>query len=167
MSLHTPQLEGAVSAEGLSIGIIVSRFNTEITEALLEGALDALERHGADKKKVRVIHVPGAFEIGSVAACMADSGQYDAIVCLGCVIRGGTAHFEYVCQGVTEAMGWVVQRGDIAVGNGVLTVDNEEQARERIGGAHGHKGAEAALTAVEMARILASLKCEFSGGAIG
>lgn len=167
MSLQAPQMEGTVNAAGLSIGVIVSRFNAKITEALLTGAIDALKRHGADEGRVRVVYVPGAFEIGSVAACMADSGSYDALVCLGCVIRGETAHFDYVCQGVNEAVGRISGRGDIGVGNGVLTVDSEKQARERIGGAHGHKGAEAALTAIEMARILASLKCEFSRGALG
>jgi len=167
VSQFAPQLEGSVNAAGLSIGIIVSRFNSSITEALLVGALDALKRHGADEGRLRVVHVPGAFEIGSIAACMADSGRYDAIVCLGCVIRGETAHFDYVCQGVTKAVGRISRRGDIGVGNGVLTVNTEAQARERIGGVHGHKGAEAALTAVEMAHVLASLKREFSGEVIG
>ncbi len=167
MSLHAPQMEGTVSAAGLSIGIVVSRFNAAITDVLLEGALDALKRHGADEDQVRVVYVPGAFEIGSIAACMADSGRYDAIICLGCVIRGETAHFDYICQGVTEAVGRISQRGDIGVGNGVLTVNTEAQARERVGGAHGHKGAEAALTAVEMACLLATLKHGTTGEAVG
>ena len=104
------------------------------------------------------MHVPGAFEIGTIAAKMVATGRFDAIVCLGCVIRGDTAHFDYVCQGAMDAIGKIAQRGDVGVGNGVLTVDSEEQARERIGGAHGHKGEEAALTAVEVARQLQALE---------
>ncbi|HKJ83793.1 MAG TPA: 6,7-dimethyl-8-ribityllumazine synthase [Mariprofundaceae bacterium] len=157
MSLDAPHLSGHVDARGLSIGIVVSRFNGEITRALLDGALSALEAHGASESDIRVVHVPGAFEIGTIAMAMAETGRYDAIVCLGCVIRGGTAHFEYVCQGVTDAVGRVAQRGDVGVGFGVLTVDSEAQARARIGGAHGHKGEEAALTAVEVATLLKQL----------
>lgn len=157
MSLCAPHLAGTVNASGLSIGIVVSRFNGEFTEGLLKGALAALEMHGAKDEDIRIIHVPGAFEISTIAMAMAESGRYDAIVCLGCVIRGGTAHFEYVCQGVTEGVGRVAQRGDVGVGFGVLTVDSEAQARERIGGVHGHKGEEAALTAVEVATLLKKL----------
>jgi len=157
MSLDAPRLSGAVDASGLHIGIVVSRFNGEITEALLEGAVNALKEHGANDSDVRVVHVPGALEIGTIASRMAQSGQYDAIVCLGCVIRGGTAHFEHVCRGAMDAISTVAQRGDIGVGNGVLTVDTIDQARDRVGGRHGHKGAEAALTAVEMARLIADL----------
>ena len=158
MSLDAPHLAGNVDAAGLSIGIVVSRFNATITEALLEGAVAALKLHGADESSLRIVHVPGAFEIGTIAARMADSGKYDAIVCLGCVIRGDTAHFDYVCQGAMDAIGRVAQRGDVGVGNGVLTVDSIEQARARVGGSHGHKGAEAALTAVEVARLLQELE---------
>lgn len=154
MSLDAPHLAGNVDATGLKIGIIVSRFNNDITEALRSGALSALLEHGAKEKDIITIDVPGAFEIGTVAAKMANSGSFDAIVCLGCVIRGDTAHFDYVCQGAMDAIGSIAQRGDIGVGNGVLTVDTEEQAYERIGGAHGHKGEEAALTAVEVVRQL-------------
>jgi len=154
MSLDTPRLSGSVDANGLHIGIVVSRFNEEITEALLEGAVRALKEHGANDSDLRVVYVPGALEIGTIASRMAQSGQYDAIICLGCVIRGGTAHFEHVCRGAMDAIGSVAQRGDIGVGNGVLTVDTIEQARDRVGGRHGHKGAEAALTAVEMVGLL-------------
>ena len=158
MSLDAPHLAGHVDASGLSIGIIVSRFNADITEALLAGALSALKEHGSNDEDVTVVHVPGAFEIGTIAAKMVATGRFDAIVCLGCVIRGDTAHFDYVCQGAMDAIGKIAQRGDVGVGNGVLTVDSEEQARERIGGAHGHKGEEAALTAVEVARQLQALE---------
>ncbi|GMR00308.1 MAG: 6,7-dimethyl-8-ribityllumazine synthase [Zetaproteobacteria bacterium] len=154
MSLDAPRLGGAVDASGLRIGIVVSRFNGEITEALLEGAVNTLKEHGASDSDMRVVHVPGALEIGAIASRMAQSGQYDAVVCLGCVIRGGTAHFEHVCRGAMDVISNTAQRGDIGVGNGVLTVDTIEQARDRVGGRHGHKGAEAALTAVEMAHLL-------------
>jgi len=160
MSLDAPHLAGNVDASGLRVGIIVSRFNADITEALLLGALSALKEHGGSDEDLTVVHVPGAFEIGTIAAKMADSGRFDAIVCLGCVIRGDTAHFDYVCQGAMDAIGKIAQRGDVGVGNGVLTVDTVEQARERIGGAHGHKGEEAALTAVEVSRQLRTLDGE-------
>ena len=157
MSLDAPHLAGNVDATGLSVGIIVSRFNGDITEALLVGALSALKRHGSQDENLTIVHVPGAFEIGTIAAKMANSGRFEAIVCLGCVIRGDTAHFDYVCRGAMDAIGQVAQRGDVGVGNGVLTVDSVEQARERVGGKHGHKGEEAALTAVEVARQLQAL----------
>ncbi|WP_240923877.1 6,7-dimethyl-8-ribityllumazine synthase [Mariprofundus ferrooxydans] len=151
MSLDAPHLMGNVDASGLRVGIVVSRFNADITDALLTGAVSALKEHGSRDEDLMVIHVPGAFEIGTIAAKMANSGRFDAIVCLGCVIRGDTAHFDYVCQGAMDAIGYIARRGDIGVGNGVLTLDSVEQAIERIGGSHGHKGEEAALTAVEVA----------------
>ncbi len=156
MSLDAPQLSGTVDASGLYIGIVLSRFNEEITETLLQGAVNALKEHGANDSDMRVVRVPGALEIGAIASRMAQSDQFDAIVCLGCVIRGGTAHFDYVCRGAMDAVSAVAQRGDAGVGNGVLTVDTVEQARERAGGRYG-KGATAALTAVEMARLLKEL----------
>ncbi|NWF39129.1 6,7-dimethyl-8-ribityllumazine synthase [Mariprofundus sp. NF] len=158
MSLDAPHLAGNVDATGLNVGIVVSRFNNEITEALLSGAVSALLEHGSSEENMTIIHVPGAFEIGTIAANMANSGRFDAIICLGCVIRGDTAHFDYVCQGAMDAIGKVAQRGDVGVGNGVLTVDSNEQAYERIGGVHGHKGEEAALTAVEVVRQLQALE---------
>ncbi|OIO68252.1 MAG: 6,7-dimethyl-8-ribityllumazine synthase [Zetaproteobacteria bacterium CG12_big_fil_rev_8_21_14_0_65_55_1124] len=154
MSLDAPQLAGSVDASGMHIGVIVSRFNEDITDALLDGARSALLEHGAEESDIHIVLVPGALEIGTIAARMADSGRYDALVCLGCVIRGGTAHFEHVCRVSMDMIAAVAARGDIGVGNGVLTVDTHEQAVERIGGAHGHKGAEAALTAVEVANLL-------------
>ncbi len=154
MSLDAPQLAGQVDATGMRIGIIVSRFNEDITEALLGGAQQALLEHGAVAGDVDVVHVPGALEIGTIAARMANTENYDALVCLGCVIRGGTAHFEHVCRIAMDMIADIGMRGDIGIGNGVLTVDTHAQAEERIGGAHGHKGAEAALTAVEVAMLL-------------
>ncbi|RLL51940.1 6,7-dimethyl-8-ribityllumazine synthase [Mariprofundus sp. EBB-1] len=154
MSLDAPHLAGNVDASGLKVGIVASRFNADITEALLSGAVSALKEHGCAESDMVISHVPGAFEIGTIATKMADSGRFDAVVCLGCVIRGDTAHFDYVCQGAMDAIGKVAQRGDIGVGNGVLTVETHAQALERVGGAHGHKGEEAALTAVEVVRQL-------------
>jgi len=157
MSLDAPHLTGSVNATGMRVGIVVSRFNDAITAALLLGAQTALREHGCDDASMTVVHVPGAFEIGTIAMAMAKSGRFDAIVCLGCVIRGDTAHFDYVCQGAMDAIGAVAQRGDVGVGNGVLTVDTLAQANERIGGAHGHKGEEAALTAIVVASALKDL----------
>jgi len=154
MSLDAPQLSGQVDATGMRIGLIVSRFNEDITEALLAGAEQALLDHGAVQSDLHIVHVPGALEIGTLAARMADSGRFDALVCLGCVIRGDTAHFDHVCRIAMDMIADVAMRGDIGIGNGVLTVDTYTQAEARIGGAHGHKGAEAALTAVEIAMLL-------------
>ncbi len=158
MSLDAPHLAGNVDAGGMRVGIVVSRFNSDITEALLDGAVSALKEHGSRDEDLTIVHVPGAFEIGTIAVKMADCGRFDAIVCLGCVIRGDTAHFDYVCQGAMDAIGRVACRGDVGVGNGVLTVDTLQQALERVGGAHGHKGEEAALTAVEVAQQLKALE---------
>jgi 6,7-dimethyl-8-ribityllumazine synthase len=158
MSLDAPSLEGTVDASGLRIGVVAARFNEAITNALLDGAVKALIQHGADESQINVVRVAGALEIGTVAQRMAKSHAYDVIVCLGCVIRGGTAHFDYVCQGAMDAINHITERGDLGVGNGVLTVDTLEQAQERTGGAHGHKGAEAALTAVEVAQALKLLE---------
>lgn len=158
MSLDAPHLAGNVDATGLNVGIVVSRFNLDITEALLAGAVCALKEHGSLDENLTIMHVPGAFEIGTIAVKMADTGRFDAVVCLGCVIRGDTAHFDYVCQGAMDAIGKVAQRGDVGVGNGVLTVETHAQALERVGGAHGHKGEEAALTAVEVVRQLQALE---------
>jgi len=154
MSLDAPHLAGNVDATGMRVGLIVSRFNEDITEALLDGAKQALLEHGAIESDLHVVHVPGALEIGTIAARMASAGGYDAIVCLGCVIRGGTAHFDHVCRVSMDMIAAIAARGDLGVGNGVLTVDTHEQAVDRVGGAHGHKGAEAALTAVEIASLL-------------
>ncbi|MBL4756071.1 MAG: 6,7-dimethyl-8-ribityllumazine synthase [Rhizobiales bacterium] len=158
MSLDAPHLAGNVDAAGLRVGIVVSRFNADITESLLAGAVSALKEHGSTDADMMIVHVPGAFEIGTIAAKMANTGRFDAVVCLGCVIRGDTAHFDYVCQGAMDAIGHVAQRGDVGVGNGVLTVDSHAQALARVGGAHGHKGEEAALTAVEVVRQLQKIE---------
>jgi len=160
MSLDAPHLAGNVDATGMRIGIIVSRFNADITEGLLEGAVTALKEHGASDELMTIIHVPGALEIPTIASALAGTANYDALVCLGCVIQGGTAHFEHVCRVAMDSIGHIAECGDIAIANGILTVDTHAQALERIGGSHGHKGAEAALTAIEIATILRKLELE-------
>ncbi len=154
MSIDAPHLAGNVDATGMKIAIIVSRFNEAITSALHDGAVAALKEHGSTDADLTIIHVPGALEIPTIAANMADSGNFDALVCLGCIIQGGTAHFDHVCRVAMDSIGAIAGRGTIAIANGVLTVDTMEQALDRVGGAHGHKGAEAALTAVEIATLL-------------
>jgi len=158
MSLDAPHLAGNVDATGFRIGIIVSRFNADITEALLDGAVSALKEHGALEDDLNIFHVPGALEIPTIAGALFNTGEYDAIVCLGCVIKGDTAHFEHVCRVTMDGIGLLAATGEIAIANGVLTVDTHTQALERVGGAHGHKGEEAALTAVEIATILTQLE---------
>ena len=135
--------------------IIEARFYDKIADQLLEGAKAELDAAGADYE---VISLPGALEIPTIAAKIADSGDYDALVCLGCVIQGGTAHFDHVCRVAMDSIGAIAERGTIAIANGVLTVDSMEQALDRVGGAYGHKGAEAALTAVEIATLLKELR---------
>ncbi|MDQ6973552.1 MAG: 6,7-dimethyl-8-ribityllumazine synthase [Mariprofundaceae bacterium] len=154
MSLDAPHLAGSVDATGMKIGIIVSRFNEDITEKLLAGAMSALLEHGASQENVDVFHVPGALEVATIASALYDTETYDALVCLGCVIKGDTAHFDHVCRVAMDSIGRLAQIGEMPVTNGILTVDTHAQAMERIGGKHGHKGEEAALTAVEVATIL-------------
>jgi len=157
MSLDAPHLAGNVDATDMKIGIIVSRFNSDITEGLLDGAVKALKEHGSSDENLDIVHVPGALEIPTLASAMAQTGTYDALVCLGCVIQGGTAHFDHVCRVAMDSIGHIAECGDIAIANGILTVDTHAQAVDRIGGAHGHKGAEAALTAVEIASLLSGI----------
>jgi 6,7-dimethyl-8-ribityllumazine synthase len=146
-------VEGQLSAAGLKVALIVSRFNSFITERLLEGATDALVRSGAAEADLSVIRVPGAFEMPGVLRRVVDTGQYDAAVCLGAVIRGGTPHFDYVANEVVKGIAQVVIEGKVAIGMGILTTDTIEQAVERAGTKAGNKGAEAAMAAVEIANI--------------
>ncbi|MCP3983919.1 MAG: 6,7-dimethyl-8-ribityllumazine synthase [bacterium] len=139
------------NASGLRVGVVVSRFNPLISSRLLDGCVAELERRGCAPEDVHVAWVPGAFEIPLAARLLASSGRYDALVTLGSVIRGGTPHFEYVCRGVTDGVAGVMHETCVPVAFGVLTLDDIDQALERTGGAHGHKGAEAALAAIEMA----------------
>lgn len=150
-------IEGEKNARGLRIGIVVSRFNQFITAKLLEGALDGLQSHGGDAEKATVVYVPGAFEIPLVADRLAASGQFDALVCLGAVIRGDTPHFEYVCDAVTRGIGDAVRVHQIPISFGVLTTDNVQQAMERAGSKDANKGYEAMLTAIEMVSVMRQL----------
>lgn len=149
--------EGKLDAKGQKIGIVVSRFNSFITERLLEGAVDALVRHGADEQDIHIARVPGAFEIPLAAKKMAASGAYDAIIALGAVIRGSTPHFDYVSSEVTKGVAAVSLESGVPISFGVLTTDSIEQAVERAGTKAGNKGFDAAMAAIETARVLASL----------
>jgi len=147
-------LEGKLAAKGLKFGIVVSRFNSFIGDRLLEGAMDALKRSGADEKDCAVARVPGSFEIPLAAKKMAKSGRYDAIICLGCVIRGATPHFMYIAAEVTKGIASLSLESEIPVAFGVLITDTIEQAIERAGTKVGNKGFDAAMTAIEMANLL-------------
>ncbi|MBC8018591.1 MAG: 6,7-dimethyl-8-ribityllumazine synthase [Verrucomicrobia bacterium] len=150
--------EGKLDAKGLTFGIIVSRFNSFISERLLEGAVDALVRHGGGDDNIHVARVPGAFEIPLAAKKMTESGKYDAIICLGAVIRGSTPHFDYVASEVSKGIASVSLDSGVPISFGVLTTDTIEQAVERAGTKAGNKGFEAAVTAIETANLLKALK---------
>ena len=150
-------IEGEPDASGLKIGIVVSRFNDFITSHLLSGALEALGQHGADEKDIEVVRVPGAFEIPMAAKKLCDAKKYDAVVCLGAVIRGATPHFDYVAGEAARGVATIAREAGIPVVFGVLTTDNVEQAVERAGGKSGNKGVDAALAAVEMATLYRKL----------
>jgi 6,7-dimethyl-8-ribityllumazine synthase len=150
-------IEGKRNAQGLKIGIVVSRYNQFITEKLLDGALDGFKSHGGEDENVTVVHVPGAFEIPLIAEKMAASGKYDALVCVGAVIRGDTPHFDYVCDAVTRGIGDAVRKYKIPIGFGVLTTNDVQQAMERSGSKDVNKGYEALLTVVEMVNVIRQL----------
>ena len=150
-------IEGNFSAQGGKFCIVSSRFNSFIVEQLENGAIDALVRHGADKNTITLIKAPGAFELPMVVQRVAASNQYDAIIVLGAVIRGGTPHFEYVAGECVKGIAHVALQYDVPVSFGVLTVDSIEQAIERAGTKAGNKGADAALVALEMANLLPQL----------
>lgn len=147
-------IEGDLQAEGKKFGIVVSRFNAFIAERLLEGALDTLSRSGAADDAVEVVRVPGAFEIPLMAQKMARSGRYDAVICLGAVIRGATLHYELVANEAAKGIAQVSLAGDIPLVFGVITTDTIEQAIERAGSKAGNKGSEAAAVAIEMVSLL-------------
>jgi 6,7-dimethyl-8-ribityllumazine synthase len=179
---YVKNIDGGLSARGTRFGIVVSRFNSFISERLLEGALDALEHHGADAGGIEVVRVPGAFEMPIALKAMAESGKFDALLALGCVIRGETPHFEYVAGECARGVAQVGMQYSLPVGFGVLTVDTVEQAIERAGATAmrhtridqrdsgieqdaaradattGNKGADAALAAIEMANLLKKLR---------
>lgn len=150
----TNTFQGELNAQGMRFGVVVSRFNADITERLLNGALDALRQHGAREADVRVLRVPGAFELPIAAQRLAGTKKFDAIIALGCVIRGGTPHFEYVAGACTDGLNQVALKFDIPLAFGLLTTDTQQQAEDRAGGKEGNKGAEAALTAIEMVMVL-------------
>lgn len=150
-------IEGDYSATTARFAIVASRFNGFIVDALLRGALDVLRRHGVEDKSIEVVQVPGAFELPLVAKRLAATRRYDAVIALGAVIRGGTAHFDYVAGGCARGLAEVALSCDLPVAFGVLTVDTIEQAIERAGTKAGNKGADAALTALEMVSLLRKL----------
>ncbi len=146
-------IEGKLDATGLKVGIVVSRFNEFITGKLLGGAVDCLKRNNADEENITVAWVPGAFEIPATARRLVQSKKYDALICLGTVIRGSTPHFEYVSAEVSKGVAQVSMTADIPVIFGVLTTDSIEQAIERAGTKSGNKGFDAAMSAIEMANL--------------
>ncbi|MBI3769460.1 MAG: 6,7-dimethyl-8-ribityllumazine synthase [Deltaproteobacteria bacterium] len=147
------ELTGSLDGTGMRVGVVVARFNRTVTEALLAGALEALTHHGVATEDIVVVHVPGAFEVPFAARRLAGAGVYDALVCLGAVVRGETPHFEYIAAEVTRGIGRVVEDHRLPIAFGVLTTDSIEQALERAGAGHGNKGYESAVTAIEMARL--------------
>ena len=150
-------LEGTLSAKGLKVAILVSRFNDFICQRLLGGAMDALTRLGAKEDDITVVKVPGSFEIPLAAKRLAESKKYDAVVCIGAVIRGATPHFDYVAAEVSKGIAQVSLETGVPVTFGVLTTDTLEQAIERAGSKAGNKGFEAAMAAVEMADLMGKL----------
>jgi len=149
--------EGSLVATGLRVGLVVSRFNSLVTEQLLQGALDALRRHGVAEDAIEVFRCPGTFELPAVLARAAAAGRFDAVVALGAVIRGGTPHFEYVAAEATKGVAAVALGAGCAVALGVLTCDTMEQALERAGVKGGNKGFDAAVSAIEQANLLKGL----------
>ncbi len=150
-------IEGNLSATPYKFGIVVSRFNDFITQRLLNGALDCLTRHGAKEKSIEVVYCPGAFEIPQITQQLVQSGKYDAVICLGCVIRGGTPHFEYIASAVSTGINRVALSSQTPVVFGVLTTDSLDQAIERAGAKSGNKGWECALAAIELADVFTKI----------
>ena len=151
-------IEGRISAEGFSFAVLVSRFNDFISSKLVEGAMDALKRHGGNEDQITLIKVPGAFEIPLAAKKLAESGKFNAIICLGAVIRGSTPHFDYVAAEVSKGIAQVALESKVPVTFGVLTTDNLEQAIERAGSKSGNKGWDAAIAAMEMVNLFKQIK---------
>jgi 6,7-dimethyl-8-ribityllumazine synthase len=149
--------EGSLVAEGLRFGIVASRFNDLIVRRLLSGALDTLARHGAKEEQVETAWVPGSFEVPLVAQRLAESGRYDAVICVAAIIRGATPHFEYVASEAAKGIAQVSQRTGVPVIYGVVTADTIEQAVERAGTKAGNRGADAARSAIEMANLMREL----------
>lgn len=146
--------EGKLTVDGIKVGIVAARFNEFIVSKLLSGALDGLARHGVKDSDVDIAWVPGAFEIPLIAQKMAKSGKYDAVICLGAVIRGATSHYDYVCNEVSKGIATVSLNAEIPVMFGVVTTENIEQAIERAGTKAGNKGYDCALSAIEMVNLI-------------
>jgi len=150
-------IEGEISAKGLTVAIVVSRFNDFISQPLLDGALDALRRHGASDDQITIVKVPGCFEIPSMAKKLALDSRFDCVICLGAVIRGATPHFEYISSQVARGIASVALESQIPVAFGVITTDTLEQAIERAGAKSGNKGWDAAVSAMEMVNLSKAL----------
>lgn len=157
-NLSVYDFESVPDASSMKFGIIVSEWNRNITENLLKGACDVLEKHGAKSENIHVVRVPGSFELTFGARKLADSRELNAIIVLGCVVRGGTPHFDYVCSSVTQGITELNLMYDIPFIFGLLTTDNMQQAEDRAGGQYGNKGDEAAVTAIKMADIACKLE---------
>ena len=149
----TRTLEGRLSAEGAAFGIVVGRFNSLVTSQLLDGALDCLRRHGAREEDITVARCPGSFEIPQVALQLAQSGSFDAVICLGCLVRGETPHFDYLAAEVTKGVAQVAMQTGVPTAFGVLTTENLAQALERAGAKAGNKGWDAAQSAMELVQL--------------
>jgi 6,7-dimethyl-8-ribityllumazine synthase len=148
---------GKLSSSGLRIGIVVSRFNSSITERLLEGAIDVLRRTGAADSDIEVVRVPGSFEIPLAAKSLVEKGSCQAIICLGAIIKGQTDHYSFLATGVTNTLSAISMEHRVPIGYGIITADTVEQALDRAGLKHGNKGVDAALSVVEMANVLKEL----------
>jgi 6,7-dimethyl-8-ribityllumazine synthase len=146
-------IEGAIAGEGYTFCIIVSRFNSLVTHRLLESAVDCLRRHGTQDNAITIVHCPGSFEIPQIALKVASSAKFDGIICLGCVIRGDTPHFDYIAAEVAKGVGHAALQTGVPVSFGVLTTDTLEQALERAGAKGGNKGWDAAMTAIELVNL--------------
>jgi 6,7-dimethyl-8-ribityllumazine synthase len=155
--LHLKTIEGQLNASGLKFALVATRFNDFIVDKLVGGAVDYLVRHGANREDMTLVRLPGAFEMPVVAKKLAQKGEYDAIICLGAVIRGSTPHFDFVANEVSKGLAQVALDSGIPVGFGVLTTDTLEQAIERAGSKAGNKGVEAASAALESVRVLEQL----------
>ncbi|MFQ5424065.1 MAG: 6,7-dimethyl-8-ribityllumazine synthase [Phycisphaerae bacterium] len=158
------ELNAKLDASGLRFAIVVSRFNDFITSRLLAGARDALLRHNAADQDITEVRVPGAWELPLAATALAESGRYDALICLGCVLRGQTSHHAYIGGAAARGLAAVSRERGVPIGFGVLTPDTLEQAIERAGGKAGNKGADAALSAIEMANLLRNISDAAGGG---
>jgi len=150
-------IEGSLTAKGLTFAVVLSRFNNFIGERLLDGAVDAIVRHGGKDDAVDVFRVPGAFEIPQIARRLVDSKKYSAVICLGAVIRGSTPHFEYIAAESAKGVAKISLESDIPISYGIITTDTIEQAIERAGSKSGNKGYDAAVTAIEMTNLVAQI----------